>query len=257
MSHQLPSVPLRRLLGQSDSVSDGMFQRYVSQRRGVRNPTAAHPVLFKFDNSGSTNSNGACREINAFQVRVSEELKLDRRIAPSVLVATATFGRSTAFEVRIPFTPADELDLKPVVANCGTPHCESMVMAVEFVAKARQILATEFCREVRRAWIFDLTDGATQDRQHNNKAVSASKVTALQEGIHIFYFGVGDNCDMNYLRELAQPGRPPVHLKEVEDLRRFFEWLHESLHIYSCSRRGDRVELPPFDDNHPPLITEG
>jgi uncharacterized protein YegL len=130
-------------------------------------------------------------------------------------------------------------------------------MAVDFVAKARQILATEFAREVRRAWIFDFTDGATQDRERINEAINASKVTALQEGIHIFYFGVGSDCDMSYLKQLAQSGRPPVHLKEVESFHRFFEWLHESLHIYSCSRRGDRVELPPFDDNHPPLITEG
>jgi uncharacterized protein YegL len=156
-----------------------------------------------------------------------------------------------------PFTPADQLDLKPITAANGTPHCQSIVMAVDYVAKARKLLTAEFAREVRIAWIFDFSDGGTMDMGHFDDAVKASKVTALKERIHIFYFGIGDGCDEEYLRKLAQPGRPPVHVRNVESFQRFFEWLQQSLHVYSCSRPGARVQLPAFDDEHPGLITEG
>ena len=232
------------------------IHRYVSLPLGVRNPAASHPVLLCWDNSGSTAGNGAIDEENHAQDQLAKELKIQRSIAPSVLVATAGFGTAKPFELMTPFAPSDKLVLPKLVANTSTPHCQRVEMAVDFMITARRILSQEFEREVRTAWIFDFCDGAADDNQHVARAIKASHETALREQIHVFFFGVGRDCNFPYLEQLAQPGRPAVLMKKVESFRRFFEWLTQSLNIYQCSRPGDRVELPPFEDG-PRLITEG
>ena len=233
-----------------------VLRRYTSISLESRNPQPAHPVLFLMDNSTSTRDNGANRQLNKVQAQLSAELRQERAIAPSVLVALAAFGRSSPFELRTPFTPSNSLNLQPLIPETDTPHCQRLSLAVDFMAQAREILASQFEREVRTGWIFDFCDGVPTDAQYASKAVEASKVIAMQKNIHIFFFGIGDDCPRAYLESLAQPGRPYVHVREIESFRRFFEWLTQSLRIYSCSRPGDCVELPPFGDG-PRLITEG
>ena len=217
-----------------------VIRRHVALPLDERNPAAAHPVLLCFDNSGSTRMNGAIEEQNRAQEQLANELKLQRSIAPSVLVATAGFGTTKAFDLKTAFTPSDKLVLPKLVANTSTPHCERIVMAVDFMVKAKQILSREFEREVRTAWIFDFCDVGSDDKHLLAKAIHASHHTALNAQLHLFMFAVGRNADLSYLQQIAQPGRPAVAMPEVESFRRFFEWIVQSLNIYQCSRPGER-----------------
>ncbi len=248
--------PPNQALACSERRDAATIRRYTSLPLDVRNPSDIHPVLFNWDNSGSTDGNGGLVEQNRIQTQLSTELKMQRAITPSVVAGSAGFGKSTPFELRTPLTSVDKLHLQPLVASTGTPHCQRLPIAVDFMVQARQVLATTFEREVRTSWIFDFCDGHAQDKQHLAAAIKASQDIAMRENIHIFFFGIGRGCDIAYLQQLAQPGRPAVHVTEVESFRRFFEWLTQSLHMYRCSRPGDRVELPRFGDG-PRLITEG
>lgn len=119
------------------------------------------------------------------------------------------------------------------------------------VIEARKGQYIEEGTEYYRPWLILMTDGAPTDMQVGDP-VFAQVAGELQEAIAgrrlIFLpVGVGEEADMNTLRQLVGPHEPPVQLVGLS-FAEFFRWLSNSQRKVSSSRVGDVVALEPIKD---------
>ena len=92
-----------------------------------------------------------------------------------------------------------------------------------------------------RPWVFLITDGAPTDAWEG----AAQRVREEEEQRRMLFFTVGvQGADMNKLRQIAPPERPPVTLNGL-DFRSLFVWLSTSMKRVSSGKVGEAVALPP------------
>ena len=109
-------------------------------------------------------------------------------------------------------------------------------------------MRSEQDREARPAWIFEFTDGGATDLERLSEAKKATTI-ADEMGIQIFPIAVGPHPYKQTMEDLAQPGRPPRHLREIDDFKRFFQCLFEMLRSRSCSAPNQTIlsDFPCLD----------
>lgn len=93
-----------------------------------------------------------------------------------------------------------------------------------------------------RPWVFFITDGAPTDNWYN--AAHQMRQAEMQRRLLFFAVGV-EGADMNTLRQIAPPERPPVLLNGL-DFSSMFQWLSTSMKRVSSSQvGGTMISLPP------------
>jgi uncharacterized protein YegL len=92
-----------------------------------------------------------------------------------------------------------------------------------------------------RPWVFLITDGAPTDSWQN----AAQKIREMEAQRRMLFFAVGvEGADMNILRQIAIPERPPLLLNGL-DFTSMFQWLSTSMKRVSSSKvGGSMVALP-------------
>lgn len=212
-------------------------------------PTEAqHIVQINLDNSGSVFGSDAIKALRAAIPEFIRTLNSDWAISASALCAFAVFGGEREWCYCGPFAPPKELEAPAIEAYGGTPLCNRLIESIRVISAQRKLVRNVLKASQRRAWLLEITDGCATDSNLNREAMRAVQETAIENGIEVHLIGMGEAADMDFLNQLAQPGRPAEPLEEL-DYRKLFGWLSNSLRSVSRSMPGEIVEIPSLSGN--------
>ena len=155
-----------------------------------------------------------------------------------VEVAIITFG---PVEVAQDFVTIDQFTPPPLEAYDVTPIGEAIDKALDLLEERKATYKASGI-QYYRPWVFLITDGAPTDDWQG----AAQRVRLAEVDRKLCFFAVGvEGADMNTLRKIAPPERPPVMLNGL-DFKSMFIWLSASMKRVSSSQVGGAmVALPP------------
>ncbi|AFZ59096.1 VWA domain-containing protein [Anabaena cylindrica FACHB-243] len=202
----------------------------------VENPENRCPVILLLDTSGSM-SGLPIQELNRGLAAFKEDVLKDAQASLSVEVAIVTFAPVRMMQ---DFVTIDNFTTPKLEAEGGTPIGEAIEYALDLLETRKQTYKNNGILYYR-PWIFLITDGAPTDYWQS----AAQRVREAEEQRRMLFFTVGvQGADMNKLREIAPPERPPVMLNGL-DFRSLFVWLSTSMKRVSSGKVGEAVALPP------------
>lgn len=218
----------------------------LSQSLYEQQPTETlHSALVVCDNSQSMYDSGAIVELEKLFPKFLSDLSSDASIRSSVLMTFGHFGEVHPLELAGPLRPVAELappQLKP--SPLATPLCGCLVKSVAFMLAARKLIRNQLHIAQKKSWVIQFTDGAATDEERHAEARHAIQTVAMENGIEVYLFGVGQDADMKFLHTLEQPGRPAEKLTSEKNFADLFRWLHNSLRIVSQTAPGRGTDLP-------------
>lgn len=202
----------------------------------VDNPEPRCPVILLCDTSGSM-SGAPINNLNTGLAAFREEVYKDEIAALRVEVALVTFG-----PVRLAqdFVTIDNFVPPQLKADGVTPIGEAIEYALDLLEDRKEIYKNNGV-QYYRPWVFLITDGAPTDSWYN----AAQRVRQAEAQRRMLFFAVGvQGADMNTLRQIAPPERPPVLLNGL-DFKSMFQWLSTSMKRVSSSQvGGTMIALP-------------
>jgi uncharacterized protein YegL len=167
-----------------------------------------------------------------------EDVYKDEQASLRVEVALVTFG-----PVRLTqeFVTIDNFVPPQLKADGVTPMGEAIEYALDLLEERKETYKNNGV-QYYRPWVFLITDGAPTDSWYN--AAQQMRQAEMQRRLVFFAVGV-EGADMNTLRQIAPPERPPVLLNGL-DFRSMFQWLSTSMKRVSSSQvGGTMITLPP------------
>ncbi|KJH70312.1 vWA domain-containing protein [Aliterella atlantica] len=203
----------------------------------VDNPEPRCPVILLCDTSGSM-SGEPINALNAGLAAFKEDVYLDEVASLRVEVALVTFG---PVQLAQDFVTIDNFTSPRLFADGGTPMGEAIEYALDLLER-RKVTYKNNGIQYYRPWMFLITDGAPTDRWYN----AAQQIRQAEAQRRLLFFAVGvKGADMNTLRQIALPERPPVVLDGLK-FREMFHWLSTSMKRVSSSQvGGTMIALPP------------
>lgn len=203
----------------------------------VDNPEPRCPVILLCDTSGSM-SGAPINALNTGLADFREDVYKDEQASLRVEVALVTFG-----PVRLTqeFVTIDNFVPPQLKADGVTPMGEAIEYALDLLEERKETYKNNGV-QYYRPWVFLITDGAPTDSWYN--AAQQMRQAEMQRRLVFFAVGV-EGADMNTLRQIAPPERPPVLLNGL-DFRSMFQWLSTSMKRVSSSQvGGTMITLPP------------
>lgn len=202
----------------------------------VENPEPRCPVILLCDTSGSMQG----EPINALNMGLAafqKDVYKDEIASLRVEVALVTFG-----PVRLAqdFVTIDNFTPPRLEASGVTPMGEAIEYALDLLEQRKETYKNNGV-QYYRPWVFLITDGAPTDSWQN----AAYRIREAEAQRRMLFFAVGvEGADMNKLRQIALPERPPVLLNGL-DFTSMFQWLSTSMKRVSGSKvGGSMVQLP-------------
>lgn len=203
----------------------------------VDNPEPRVPVILLCDTSGSM-SGAPINSLNAGLAAFTEEVYKDEIASLRVEVALVTFG-----PVRLTqdFVTIDKFVPPQMRADGVTPMGEAIEYALDMLQDRKETYKNNGI-QYYRPWVILITDGAPTDSWQN----AAGRMRQAEAQRRLLFFAVGvQGADMNTLRQIAPPERPPVLLNGL-DFKSMFQWLSTSMKRVSSSQvGGTMISLPP------------
>ncbi|MES1024002.1 VWA domain-containing protein [Gloeocapsa sp. BRSZ] len=203
----------------------------------VDNPEPRCPVVLLCDTSGSM-AGQPITALNAGIAAFRDDVFRDDTASLRVEVALVTFG-----PVRLvrDFVTIDNFTSPLLQADGVTPMGEAIEFALDLLEQRKETYKTNGI-QYYRPWVLLITDGAPTDNWF--QAAQRVRQAEMQRRLSFFAIGV-EGADMNTLRQIAPPERPPVRLNGL-DFQSMFLWLSTSMKRVSCSQvGGSMVCLPP------------
>ena len=202
----------------------------------VENPEPRCPVILLCDTSGSMHGEpieALNRGLAAFQ----KDVYKDEIASLRVEVALITFG---PVHLTQDFVTIDEFAPPKLTADDVTPMGEAIEYALDLLEQRKEVYKTNGV-QYYRPWVFLITDGAPTDNWQN----AAQRIREMEAQRRMLFFAVGvEGADMNKLRQIALPERPPVLLNGL-DFTSMFQWLSTSMKRVSSSKvGGTMIQLP-------------
>jgi len=202
----------------------------------VENPENRCPVILLLDTSGSM-SGQPIQELNRGLAAFKEDVLKDSQASLSVEVAMITFG-SIAKLIQ-DFVTIDQFTPPVLEVDGLTPMGAAIEYALDFLENRKQTYKDNGILYYR-PWVFLITDGAPTDSW--DSAAQRLREAEAQSRLSFFAVGVKD-ADMNILKQISPPERPPVMLNGL-DFREMFVWLSASMKRVSSGKVGQAVALP-------------
>ena len=196
------------------------------------------------DNSGSTHSSGAMEVLRKATPKFIEDLCRDPATRSSLLATFSVFNDSDSWNITAPFCPVLELVPPQFSPTGSTPWCKRVIESIKLLSARRQLVRSLFKVDQRHAWLVEATDGYFSDCERLDEARHAIQVAAVEAGIEVYLFGMGEGANMSLLQSLAQPERPAELLRSDRDFAALFKWVSTSLKITSQSIAGQIIEIP-------------
>lgn len=205
------------------------------------------PTILLLDTSGSMNISGKIDDLNSGIKTFKEEIEKDDLARKRIDLAVVAFGQSV--QVVSGFKSIEEFEPEVLVADGLTPMGSAIKKAVEMLEARKDEYKKEGI-DYYRPWIFMITDGEPTDMKEGDELWSET-LNAVHSGEKegkFLFFTVGvDEADMETLKMIAPPNRPPIKLKE-NHFNEMFIWLSRSQAKVSASKVGEQVVLEdPFD----------
>lgn len=202
----------------------------------VDNPENRCPVVLLLDSSSSM-SGEPMQALNRGITVFKDDLQKDTKALLSVEVAIVSFGPVQLVQ---DFVTIDEFTPPQLDADGLTPIGGAVEYAIDLL-EARKRTYKESGIQYYRPWIFMITDGAPTDAWQK-----ASELIQQGEANQKFcFFAVAvEGADMETLRKIAPPERPPVLLNGL-DFQSMFVWLSTSMKRVSSGKVGEVLALPP------------
>ncbi|MEH2023938.1 vWA domain-containing protein [Nostoc sp.] len=128
----------------------------------------------------------------------------------------------------------------PILEVTGvTPMGGAIEYALDFLENRKQTYKDNGILYYR-PWVFLITDGTPTDSW--DSAAQRLRQAEAQSRLSFFAVGVKD-ADMNILKQISPPERPPIMLNGL-DFRELFVWLSASMKRVSSGKVGQAVALP-------------
>ncbi|MEH2141696.1 vWA domain-containing protein [Nostoc sp.] len=202
----------------------------------VENPENRCPVILLLDTSGSM-SGQPIQELNRGLAAFKADVLKDSQASLSVEVAMITFG--PIVKLTQDFVTIDQFT--PPILEVGglTPMGAAIEYALDFLENRKQTYKDNGILYYR-PWVFLITDGAPNDSWQ----LAAQRLRKAEAQSRLSFFAVGvKDADMNILKQISPPQRPPVTLNGL-DFRELFVWLSASMKRVSSGKVGQAVALP-------------
>lgn len=202
-------------------------------------------TVLLLDTSGSMQGDKIAGLNEGFRLFL-QETSQDELASKRVDLSVITFGNTVT--VVHDFAPVSAYEPVNFQASGATPMGEALELGMQKIEQ-RKAQYREEGVDYYRPWLFLLTDGEPTDMRPGD--ARWERVTrTLRESVEnkrFAFFAVGvEGANMEILRQLSPPGRPPLMLKGLA-FRELFQWLSRSQRQVSGSRTGDEVKLPPVD----------
>ena len=202
----------------------------------VENPENRCPVILLLDTSGSM-SGQPIQELNRGLAAFKQDVQKDSQASVSVEVAMITFV--PIVKLTQDFVTIDQFTPPTLEVGGVTPMGGAIEYALDFLENRKQTYKDNGILYYR-PWVFLITDGAPTDSWQS--AAQRLREAEAQSRLSFFAVGVKD-ADMNILKQISPPERPPVTLKGL-DFRELFVWLSASVKRVSSGKVGQAVALP-------------
>ncbi|MEH2064199.1 MAG: VWA domain-containing protein [Nostoc sp.] len=202
----------------------------------VENPENRCPVILLLDTSGSMTGK-PIQELNRGLAAFKEDVQKDSQASLSVEVAMITFG--PIVKLTQDFVTIDQFTPPTLEVGGVTPMGAAIEYALDFLENRKQTYKDNGILYYR-PWVFLITDGTPTDSWQ--PAAQRLRQAEAQSRLSFFAVGVKD-ADMNILKQISPPERPPVTLKGL-DFREMFVWLSASMKRVSSGKVGQAVALP-------------
>lgn len=202
----------------------------------VENPENRCPVILLLDTSGSM-SGQPIQELNRGLAAFKQDVLKDSQASLSVEVAMITFG--PIVKLTQDFVTIDQFT--PPILEVGglTPMGAAIEYALDFLENRKQTYKDNGILYYR-PWVFLITDGEPNDSWQP----AAQRLREAEAQSRLSFFAVGvQGADMNILKQISPPERPPVTLNGL-DFREMFVWLSASMKRVSSGKVGQAVALP-------------
>jgi uncharacterized protein YegL len=197
------------------------------------------PVILLCDTSGSM-SGESINALNSGLATFKNEVCKDEIASLRVEVAIVTFDSKVKLLQN--FVTIDDFAVPLLEADGVTLMGEAIEFSLDLLEK-RKTTYKEQGIQYYRPWVFLITDGAPSDSWEN----AALMVREAEEQRRLSFFAVGvEDADLNKLKQIAPPQRPPLKLNGL-NFKEMFVWLSASMKRVSCIKIGDEamVALPP------------
>lgn len=203
----------------------------------VDNPENRCPVILLLDTSRSM-TGAPIQELNRGMEIFKNEVLADTQASLSVEVAIVAFGKSV--NLAQDFVTIDEFTPPVLRADGLTPMGEAITYALDLLEKRKNTYRANGI-QYYRPWVFMITDGAPTD----NWDEASQRLLDAETENKLLFFSVGvEGADMDTLRHISPPNRPPVLLNGL-DFRSLFVWLSSSMKRVSQGKVGEVIVLPP------------
>ena len=204
----------------------------------VENPENRCPVVLLLDTSASMGGEPIA-ELNRGLQEFKTSLAQDRLASLRVEVAIVTFGGSVS--VVRDFVTVDEFDPPTLEVSGSTPMGAAIQKGMELLEQRKAVYKSNSI-QYYRPWLFLITDGHPNDAWEG----TAQQLHQAEEDKKLIAFAIGvRQADMNILKRIAPPNRPPVKLQGVQ-FAELFLWLSTSLQRVSAGKVGEMRALPPI-----------
>lgn len=203
----------------------------------VDNPEPRCPVILLCNTSDSM-SGAPISTLNAGLAAFKEDVCQDQQASLRVEVALIT---SSPMRLAQEFVTIDNFIPPKLKADGVTQMNEAIEYALDLLEERKEIYKNTGI-QYYRPWVFLITDGSPIGNWHH--VAQRIRQAELQRQLLFFATGVQD-ADMDTLKQIAPPERPPVLLHGL-DFKSMFQWLSISMKRVSTSQAGGAmIELPP------------
>jgi uncharacterized protein YegL len=203
------------------------------------NPENRVPVILLLDTSGSM-SGQPIQELNRGIAALKKDILRDTQASLSVEVAIVAFGPVQLIQ---DFVTIDNFTPPILEAKGVTPIGEAIHFALDLLEDRKETYKANGI-QYYRPWVFLITDGAPTDSSDCWQA-SAQRLQEDEANRRLLFFAVGvQGANMQILRQIAPPERPPLLLNGL-DFSSLFIWLSTSMKRVSSGKVGEILALPP------------
>jgi uncharacterized protein YegL len=210
----------------------------------IANPQHPHCATVLTLDISSSMQGDKIRQLNEGLQYFRDDVLSDDLARKRVEAALVTFGSHVA--VAQDFSSMESFAPAPFNADGSTPMGEAILRSIDLV-RERKAAYRRVGTDYYRPWVFLITDGEPTDMRPGDDMWRrvVGEVHGGEAAREFLFFGVGvEPADMDTLRQICPPERPPLQLRPGR-FRDMFQWLSRSQRHISASRVGEQLALPP------------